>query len=340
MSRIIHLLLGLVILSSCSGDDWASGFGDDPSADTIAIIRKSTYMAVVGDIQTYTYDASLMPYFKASMEWLTTQHDCFDNIDMVIQVGDLTDNNAATEWSRAIIVMRPVAEKIPMIAVTGNHDYDWQRTNDENFALINSRLSSRFNQYLLPLAPRLKLVSLFEAGRHDNAIYQAELGGRLSQFIALEFAPRPEAVEWARQHIEANPSMDTYIITHEWLYRSAVRLDWGNSYAKRQFSDPSLATDPETMWKTIVKPYDNVIAVICGHNSFMEVREDLNDAGRKVPQILFNLQYQPNGGDSMLQLWEFPAESDSVKIRVYNTMAQTFCPDSLTSYSFSRARAM
>lgn len=296
-------------------------------------------MAVVGDIQTYTYNNPLMPYLKASMEWIEFQHGYYGNFDLVAQTGDLTETNTDPEWNRALLVMRPVAGIIPTVAVTGNHDYDWLRESEDNFADITSRESSRFNNHLLPVAPALRIVSLFEQGRRDNAIYQAQIGGRAAYVVALEFAPRPEAVEWARRHIASTPGTDTYLLTHEWLDPKGQRIRWNSSYARRQFHDRALATAPEDIWQAIVKPYDNVIAVICGHNSFMQAREDKNEAGRMVPQILFNLQYQTNGGDSMIQLWEFPDGSDSVKVRVYNTMGRYFITDSLTSFSFSRARA-
>lgn len=336
----IYIVALAALATGCSSDDWPSSpVINDMSSDSAAIHPTSNYMAVVGDIQTYTYNNPLMPYLKASMEWIELQHGFYGNIDFVAQTGDMTETNTTQEWNRALLAMRPVAELIPTVAVTGNHDYDWLRESGDNYADITSRESTLFNDHLLPVAPNLSIVSLFEEGRRENAIYLTLIGKRKAHIVALEFAPRPEVVEWARRHIASTPETDTYLLTHEWLDIKGQRISWNFSYARRQFHDRELAMAPEDIWQAIVKPYDNVIAVICGHNSFMQVLEDKNDAGRIVPQILFNLQYQDNGGNSMIQLWEFPDRSDSVKVRVYNTMGRYFITDSLTSYSFSRARA-
>lgn len=343
MKRPLLLLLILLVLTltQCSGTDWlTSDILTEHTPDSTAINPDSRYIVVVGDIQSYTVDPSKMPYFKASMDWLAMQQSFFGNIDAVIQVGDITNDNTEAEWNRAVIAMRPVATMIPTIAVPGNHDYDWLRGEGDDFKLITSRESSGFDSHPLPIARGMAIVDRFDSTSRHNAVYSLTIAGRRTHIVALEFAPRREVVEWAGRHIAANPSTDCYLLTHEWLTPKgelAERGGWCDGPS--QFAQDSTVMTPGEVFRQIVEPYDNLIAVICGHHQFVKYLETPNAAGRPVPQILFNLQYQENGGNGMLQLWELPAGSDSVYTRVYNTISRLHHPVSITHVNFSRARA-
>ena len=100
------------------------------------------------------------------------------------------------------------------------------------------------------------------------------------------------------------------------------------------FAGYSSYTTPEQVWNTLVKPNDNIICVLCGHNGFFATLFSENDSGRQVPQILFNLQYQENGGNGYVQLWEFPSQNDSVRIGVYDTINRKWCMPDSTSVAF------
>lgn len=341
LSIILTALIVCQGVAACSSSDeqWLTEeFLVDNVPDYTGINPLSHYMVVLGDIQEYTRQPEYMNNFKASMDWLRIQNSFFGNIDVMLQVGDITDENAEWQWDNALIALRPVAENIPVIAVPGNHDYTWLRKEGDMFAYISDRESSLFNRYQLPVHRLLTIVSVYETGHRENVIYSLRLGGRISYIIALEFGPRPEVVEWAREFISANPDADCYILTHEWLTRGSKLVSDKESYSLMQFGNTGRTTTPSGIWNRIVSPYDNVIAVICGHNGFVASRFTPNDVGREVPQILFNLQYQENGGDSMLQLWEMPADSDTIRTSVYNILKKTFCDDPATKISFSRSR--
>lgn len=328
-------------LVACSSDDeeWLSdSYIIDNVPDYTGINPSSHYLVVVGDIQEYTRQPEYMDDFRASMDWLRIQNSFFGNIDGILQVGDITDENAGWQWDNAFLVLRPVAETIPVIAVTGNHDYTWLRNEGDMFTYIPDRGSTLFNSYRLPIRSPLAIVAAYEAGSRENVIYSLRLGGRTAYIVALEFGPRPEVVEWAGEFISINQEADFYLLTHEWLTRNGGLVSDSESYSFMQFGTDGRATAPSGIWNSIVRPYDNVIAVICGHNGFVASLFTPNDAGREVPQILFNLQYQEHGGDSMLQLWEMPEGSDSVHTAVYNIRKKSFCDDPATRISFSRSR--
>lgn len=66
--------------------------------------------------------------------------------------------------------------------------------------------------------------------------------------------------------------------------------------------------------------------------SVSEFLETASCIGRMVPQIMFNLQYQENGGDTMVELWEFPQNSDTANVGVYHTWNRRYLDTSETSY--------
>ncbi|MBD5346405.1 MAG: hypothetical protein HDR92_04655 [Bacteroides sp.] len=341
MLRLLAILsIYSALVLSCSSTDW---FNEPQSVafepDTTGINPLSRYVVVIGDIQEYTMRPDdYMTYFRESMDWLVIQQSFFNNIDAVIQVGDITNDNESWQWSNAMLAMRPVAKAMPFIAVTGNHDYDWLRKSGDSYSYITDRNSTLFDNYEPDIHKAMKVVDRFEAGSRQNAIYSLPLGSRVSLIIALEFAPRPEVLEWADRHISANKSTDCYIVTHEWLDTKGELVTDEQCYAYRQFGTASRASSPSVVWDKLVYPHDNVIAVLCGHNGFVAHRLTPNSAARNVPQILFNLQYQENGGDSMLQFWEMPQGTDSVHTYVYNTRSHERIDEPYANFSFSRSR--
>ena len=62
------------------------------------------------------------------------------------------------------------------------------------------------------------------------------------------------------------------------------------------------------------------MCVLCGHvGGLYALTIDTNDFGHDVPQIHHNIQSPDYRYDNWLMLWEFPAESDSVNVSIYNT---------------------
>ena len=92
-------------------------------------------------------------------------------------------------------------------------------------------------------------------------------------------------------------------------------------------------TTPRQLWENLISENDNIVCLLCGHNGFSAHLTTLNKSGRDVEQILFNLQYQANGGDGWVQIWEFPKDKDYATVEVYNTITRQFHPD-IHSFQF------
>ena len=316
MKRYLLFLLLLFFTSSCEKIE-ANNYEPHLLDKDPLLTSGSVYIAVLGDIQTYTNNNSYMPYLQHTMDWLFSQKRYGYSIDCILQVGDVTNNNTPVQWERFKNVTGPIAKEILYVACTGNHDYDWEGSN------INNRTSTRINDYALFPLTKANIIASFEPGKIENVVVSLMIHDEPYDLIVLEFGPRTEILKWADDYVSSRPNRKFILMTHEFLTAKGVR----SSYIKNWNS-------PEQVWQHLVKDNDNIVCVLCGHNGFSAKLFSKNSAGREVPQILFNLQYQVNGGDGWVQLWEFPEQSDSVTVSIYNTIRREFHTDPSTSFKF------
>lgn len=294
--------------------------------------RDSEYIVVIGDIQEYTHYREYNVYYAATMAWIYSQYQLGANIKCVLQVGDLTMNNLPAQYDVFYKYTYPVAALLPYIACIGNHDYTWNAD-----AKIMDRNNTLFSHYVSFDSTEKKIVSRFEDGKMDNIIVKGDVGGKSIYFLVLEFGARSEVVKWAAEYVGRNKDKNFVLLTHEFLSGDGERIS-SNSYAERQIKN-STWSSPEDIWVKLVKSNDNIVCVLCGHNGFSRQLYSRNDMGRMVPQILFNLQYQSNGGNGLVQLWEFPKGKDSVNVEIYNArLKEPFIDSNVDNFSFQFTR--
>lgn len=319
---IIAFSLCLSCISSCTRDDVTiPSHGGD-------LNDSSEYFIVFGDLQEYTSSSGFITYYERSMSWIKEQLIAGARIKSIFQVGDVAETNERGQWSLFADYSKDIAEMVPYFTCAGNHDYTWDKQSK-----VHERKSTLINEYAHFSLSDRRIVEYYEQGRLENYIAQLPDRGA-TKLLVLEFGPRIEVVRWAKDYVE-NHSEDRFILmTHEWLTRYGERVSTG-SYAERHFAGYSSFSTPEDIWNTIVKPNNNIICVLCGHNGFSAALFSENDAGRKVPQILFNLQYQENGGNGLIQLWEFPVNSPKVNICAYDTINRDWYMSDSTFVTFN-----
>lgn len=310
----ITLLLISVFLISCTKDL--------PYLNTPDPVLKddAEYIVVIGDIQEYTHDKDKLKYYKATINWIYSQIVNGKKIKCVLQTGDLTNNNMDWQYNAFYHSSSDLFELVPLVACTGNHDYSYDTKDYKIF----DRKSTLFSDYTKFSATTSIVIDMYEPNIMDNAIYKNIIGGKRYDVISLEFGAREEVVNWANQHIKRHPDRKYILLTHEFLTGGGERISSG-SYSESQFKGTnSTYSTPEAVWQHLVYPNDNIFCVICGHNGFCAYLNSPNEVERNVLQGLFNLQYQENGGDGWIQLWEFPMGQDYVNIGVYNTISRTW----------------
>lgn len=306
-----YIILAVLGLVSCGPDFDTYSYKD---TFNYPLDPTSEYIIIMGDVQEYTSYDKYAPYFMSSVNWIRGMHQKGYKIDCVMQVGDQTNNNEKWQYRVFYDYTKYMAEEVLFVSVTGNHDYDWRNGNK-----IYYRTSTLFNQYSNFAKTKDNVIAYFEPGRLENIIVKNQIKSQDYYIIALEFAPRPEVVEWARIYVESNPDKKFILLTHEFLNPQGYRENTENSYARKQFENRPNSS-PDEIWDNLIFPNDNIRTVICGHNSFSCVYNSKNSQGREIPQILFNVQYLDNGGDGIIQLWEIPANKDSIEIKLINTI--------------------
>ena len=264
------------------------------------------------------------------MDWVWSQVKHGKNIKCVLQTGDLTWYNLRDQYEVFLEYTTPLASLIPYISCPGNHDYEY---NYDIGNVITDRYSTLFSAYTQFQQVRDRIVDRFERGRMENIIVANEIDGERYDIIALEFGPRTEVIDWVRNHVQANPEIHYILMTHEFLTGKGKIVSNGASYGLRQLYNTSV-TSPMQMWDKLIKDNNNILCVLCGHNGFSAYNTSLNSYEREVPQILFNLQYQANGGDGWIQIWEFIRDEDYVNVSTYNTISRQYHPEPHHSFNF------
>ena len=285
------------------------------------------YLVVFGDIQQYV--AGGIDFYKKSVHWIENQIFSDTDICAVIEVGDVTNNNEPNEWLLFKETTYDLANLIPYYVCTGNHDYDWEHTK------IKDRKTSLINLYAHFAKTDNTIVDYYQGESLENYIARIQLGGFTLLLLVLEFGPREEVVNWALSYVQDHRKERFLLLTHEWLNASGERLNAG-THAELHFNGYTSYSTPEEIWQKLVKNNDNIIGVLCGHEKgFSHCLFSKNSFGREVPQIMFNLQFMPNGGNGIIQIWKFSDYSNEVNICAYDTINEKwFLPDS-TSYGFT-----
>lgn len=285
----------------------------------------SEYIIVLGDIQEYTQKKDLCKdFFIPSLNWARSMSKHGYMINSVLQTGDLTNNNQKYQYSHFKKSVDPLADELLYVSITGNHDYDWDKNQ-----YIQNRRSSKVSKYANFSSLKQRIEAQYERDIIDNMVVKHYIHGKRYDILCLEFAPRPEVVEWANQYVSSHRSHNFILLTHEMLDGIENMIPDEESHARRHFESKSLSSTPQYVWNHLIRNNDNIRCVLCGHRGFSQYYDDLlNDMGRKVPQILFNLQDVSNGGNGLVEVWEIPQECDSVLVKIYDTLYNKVFSDS------------
>ena len=146
--------------------------------------------------------------------------------------------------------------------------------------------------------------------------------------IAVEFVPRDEVLQWAKDLVN-KPRYKNYkviFITHSYLYI-------GNKRVTKDGYKISPQNSGQAIWEKLIYPSSNIRLVLCGHvgrgtgeyENNVAYRVDKNSAGKDVSQMTFNVQYvgggpEGNGGDGWLLILEFMPDGKTIKVRTYSPL--------------------
>lgn len=315
------LTIALLFVSATAASwDFTVDVSSESHPDTV-LNTESRYIAVFGDIQNYFNTNTNMQYYRGSLEWISRHSS---NIAFMMHTGDVTNNNYVSQWENFQTITTPFTETLPFYTCIGNHDYWCNATNP-----WNHRDSTRFSDYVGFPSTVSHIVAYYEPSNYENILVREEMFENDPIYLlVLELEPRRAVVRWADSLVQTIPDDRIILITHRFVNAN------GNRYRNKNYMTDSESSAPQYVWDSLIFRNDNIRCVLCGHvSSQSRVLYSTNSTGRIVPQIEFNIQRQPHGGNGLIELWEFDREGD-VFVRTYNTHTERFANDSISEFQF------
>ena len=298
-------------------------------------------VVVLPDTQGYLHwiEPDKKRVFQSQIEWIQ-DHALDKNILMVLHLGDIVMTNNMQEWKGAKELFQSLDNWIPYVLTIGNHDAS-PNTHCRGTELFNLFFPVKhfINQKYFG--------GVFEQEKLDNAFYFFKGGMTDYLVIALEFAPRDEALEWANKIIENYPNHKVFIITHAYLGPNDIRLTGGEPFNLHY--DQTITTQPywtfndgEEIWEKLVRRHKNVQFVLSGHVLSDGVGRNISrgDNGNNVFQIVSNYQFLANGGNGYMRIMEFYPKTNKLQIKTYSPYLDYYKTDKQNEFVIDLSKGL
>lgn len=281
---------------------------------------------------TQTYAEKFPEVLDSQINWIVRNAK---DIDLVLQQGDLTQNNNHKEWKIIQSAFNKLNRKVPYVLAAGNHDMG---SADGKFADV--RNSTLFNTYF-PYATMSALPAfsnVAEEQKMDNAAYTLTTGKLKWLILTLEFGPRNSIISWANEVIKKHPDHLVIINTHSYMYSDSTRQGPGDSWRPQVYgvgkdSGDSTVNDGEQIWNKLVKQHPNTRFVFSGHvlNTGVGTLISINDDGYPVYQMLANYQEgvkgSVKGGNGWLRIIDLDVKKKTIHVRTYSPYVNQYMDD-------------
>ena len=308
-------------------------------------------MILVPDPQSYTKFAANQPLFELQTAWIAQNINRL-NIKAALFTGDMVEQNGKQislplpnpyngdqtgrqQWEAVSRGLSRLDNRLPYVVAQGNHDIGHITATDRHSLapeFIRPERNIKFEKCLVSTCPNWEGVHTMENSAYE---FTDKAWGKIL-VITFEFAPRDEAIEWAKQltESEAYKEHKVIILTHSWLDTAGNRIK-EEGYTLRP------CNWAEAVWQKLVYPSNNICLVLCGHTGAApkiegdvaktnfkptsSYRVDKAADGRNIPQMMFNSQqgdgdWNGNGGDCWLRILEFKPDGKTIGVRTFSPM--------------------
>lgn len=300
--------------------------------------KKSFSMVLIPDPQSYVKFDANQPLFDLQTAWIANSLESL-NIKGVMCTGDLVEQNeiripdgvngnqtSEEQWQAASRSFERLDNKVSYVVCTGNHDYGYEKAENRLCHLPDyfpAERNSCWKKSLVSVGLNYKGIPTLENAAYE---FETDTWGKIL-IVSLEFAPRDEAIAWARNLTEQKKYKDHKVIllTHSYMSPQAVR------HIKEDYLI-SPANYGQAIWDKLVYPSQNICMVVCGHEceivdyeGQVSFRSDKNQRGKQVAQMMFNAQtadgqWFGNGGDCWLRLLEFMPDGKTISVRTFSPL--------------------
>ena len=351
MKRFIALALMVLCIGSASAQ--TKKYKGEPIIPIYPTLQEegSFSMILVPDPQSYVKFAANQPLFELQTAWIAQNIEKL-NIKSALFTGDMVEQNGKLiskplpndyngdqtgrqQWEAVSKALTRLDNRLPYVVAQGNHDIGHITATDRHSNapdFIYPERNFKFEDCLVSTCPNFEGVHTMENSAYE---FESESWGKIL-IITFEFAPRDEAIAWAKELTESEKYQDhkVFILTHSWLNTKGERIT-KEGYTLRP------CTWAEDVWQKLVYPSKNICFVMCGHtgdNPTIEenvektnyrptssFRVDKAADGRNIPQMMFNSQqgdgdWNGNGGDCWLRILEFKPDGKTIGVRTFSPL--------------------
>lgn len=349
---MIRKFLLIVCVHAFVGMAWAQRPKGEPQLPVYPALeeRGSFSMIMVPDPQSYVKFAANQPLFDLQTAWIAQNIDRL-NIKAALFTGDMVEQNnklisaplpneyngdqtSRQQWEAISRGLSRLDGRLPYIACQGNHDLGYIAAEYRYSMMpdyIYPERNRTFEKTLVATGPNYEGIHTMENAAFE---FHDEAWGKLL-VISFEFAPRDEALDWARQLIESERFMNhkVIILTHSFLTNKAERI-----VSEKYKLTPR--NWPQAVWEKLIYPSKNIYMVLCGHTGTppkIDGVEEVNFAtttscrvdkaadGHQVVQMMFNSQngdgeWNGNGGDCRIRILEFKPDGKTIGVRTFSPL--------------------
>ena len=273
-------------------------------------------MIMVPDPQSYTKFTANQPLFDLQTAWIAQNIDRL-NIKAALFTGDMVeqtgkqiyapmpndyngDQTGRQQWEAVSRALSRLDHRVPYVVAQGNHDIGEITATDRHTIMheyITPERSICFEKTLVSTCANWQGVHTMENSAYE---FHDKAWGDLL-VITMEFAPRDEAIAWAKTLTEEEKYKNhkVIILVHSWLDTAGNRIK-NEGYTLRP------CNWAEAVWEKLVYPSKNIVMVLCGHTGAApkiegdvastnfkptsSYRVDKAADGRDIPQMMFNSQ--------------------------------------------------
>lgn len=329
MKRLFIIVLLFTVSLSQAKESLIKPKLSDPESFSIILLP---------DLQGYSKFDANQPVMDLMTAWTASQIERL-NVKAVFCTGDLVEQNeyilpdgrngdqtGTEQWISASNAFKRLDNRVPYMISTGNHDYGYARAENRRTEFnkyFPVERNSKWRESLVSVCNNVDGVPTME-----NVAFElkAENWGDIL-IINTEFAPRDEVLNWANSLCESERFAEHIVIFLTHSYQ--------NGKGDRIVKEPYKLSDPnygEAIWNKLINTTSNIRLLICGHyctigtnEDNVSLREDSNQSGNSVYQMMFNAQtadgeWSGNGGDGWLRILEFLPDGETIVVKTYSPL--------------------
>jgi len=276
------------------------------------------------DTQNYTSISAPTDLYTRQTQWILDNEETM-NIKFVTHLGDIVNSpGSQSQWLRATAAMNLMNNQLAYGTAPGNHDLGSGNTDYLRRFGPNPTHASSVGRWINP-ANNQNYSWYGGASPRGYSSYQiVGINGRDYMFLHMDHDAPDQDLAWAASVLAANPKVLTMVSTHNYLAETGGSGIYGSGTGQRGYTaqanigtwgDRPDTNRPQEVFDAIVKPFNQVYMVICGHMFATYNLQKINNAGNIVHEVVVDYQSLPNGGNAFLRIMDFrPSEN-----KIYNT---------------------